>query len=241
MVAAFAQDPSSSRPPGSAPLPDAPSASTTQQTEPQGKTAEEKQIEKQEQSKRILGVVPRFGTTDRHDASALTAGEKFHIFRKSAFDPVTFVLIAGQAGISQAEDEFSGYGQGAEGYAKRFGATFADSTSSGFFSNFLYPVVFKVDPRYFRLGEGSISRRMGHAVKEEFVCHTDRGTRQFSYNNVLGAFTSGAISNLYYPSSDRGATLTLTRSLISLGYGTFGGLFDEFWPDIAQKVFRRKY
>ena len=228
-------------------------------TNPKTKSKEEQEIERQEQSQRVLGVVPFFGVTSRQNASPLTPREKFHLFYKSAFDPAAVSIIGVQAAISQAENEFPAYGQGAEGYGKRFGASLADEVSSGFWSNFFYPVLLKEDPRYFRLGEGSIKYRIYYAVKQEFVCHTDRGGRRFNFSNVLGAGTSGALSNLYYPGrtlirtipatattpaipvyeNDRGAVLTLSRTAIALGYGTIGGLFDEFWPDIHNALFHR--
>src|SRR5262249_40047115 len=163
----------------------------------------EKEIEKQEQSKRVLGVVPQFAVTNRKDAPPLTAAGKFHLFRKSAFDPVEFGLVGLQAGISQADDQFPGYGQGAEGYAKRYGAAFAGEVSAGFWSNFFWASVLKEDPRYFRLGEGGFKRRFFYALEQEVVCHTDKGGRSFSFENTLGAFSSGALSNVYYPRDDR--------------------------------------
>ncbi|MCU1296463.1 MAG: hypothetical protein JWO91_741 [Acidobacteriaceae bacterium] len=206
---------------------------------PAQKSEQEKEIEKKEQSQRILGVVPQFGVTSRHDAPPLTPGGKFHLFTKAAFDPVEFGLVGLQAGISQAENEFPSYGPGAEGYAKRYGAAFADEVSSGFWSNFFYATLLMEDPRYFRSGSGTIKRRIGYAVEQEFVCHTDKGGRSFNFSNVLGAFTSGAISNVYYPQSDRGASLTLSRSAIALMYGSLGGLVDEFWPDISRALFKK--
>jgi len=229
-----------------------------QATRSQQKSDQEKEAERKEQSQRILGVLPQFGVTSRQDALPLTPREKFRLFAKSAFDPVTIGVVGLQAGLSQAENEFPAYGQGAQGYGKRFGAAFADQVSSGFWSNFAYPLLLKEDPRYFRLGEGRFTTRMFYSIKQEFVCHTDKGGRMFHFSNVLGAFTSGAISNIYYPGkslarvipatatspaipvyyeSDRGVGLTMSRAAIALGYGTIGGLFDEFWPDIHRKFF----
>lgn len=248
--------------------PDAPAASqppaqqqpaTSSSAEPQAQqpsATNEKQIEKKEQSQRVMGVLPQFAVTSRQDAPPLTTHEKFHLFIKSSFDPVTLTIVGLQAGLAQAENEFPAYGQGAQGYGKRFGASFADSISSGFWSNFFYPTLFKEDPRYFRSGEGSFGHRFAYGIKQEFVCHTDKGGRSFNFSNVLGAFTSGAISNLYYPGNtlirtipatgsspaipvyenDRGVSLTLSRASIALAYGTLGGLFDEFWPDIHNKI-----
>jgi hypothetical protein len=97
----------------------------------------------------------------------------------------------------------------------------------------------KEDPRYFRSGVGPIKRRIGYAVVQEFVCHTDRGGRSFNWSNVLGAFTSGGLSNAYYPQSDRGFGLTMSRSAIAVMYGSLGGLVDEFWPDISRAMFKK--
>lgn len=214
----------------------APTATTSAQSQPSSQSDREKQLQRQEQSQRILGVVPQFGLTSRKDAPPLTSNQKFHLFVKSAFDPFQYAAAGLQAGLGQATNEFPGYGQGAEGYGKRYGASIADQVSSNFFANFLYPSLLKEDPRYFRLGEGSIKHRILYSLEQEFVCHTDKGGRSFNWSNVLGAFTSGAISNAYYPSTDRGAGLTVSRSSIALLYGSAGGLVDEFWADIHNKL-----
>jgi hypothetical protein len=196
--------------------------------------------QQQNDSQRVFGVVPQFLVTNQLNASPLTAGEKFKLFEHSSLDPFVFAAAAFQAGLSQATDEFPQYGQGAEGYAKRYGATFADQVSSNFFANFLYPVLLKEDPRYFRLGQGTVKRRMVYSLEQEFVAHKDSGGKTFAFENVLGAFTSGTLSNAYYPSNDRGVGLTVSRSVISMLYGSVGGLFSEFSPDIQRKFFHRK-
>jgi len=206
----------------------------------QQKTPSDQDILKKEQSQRILGVVPQFSVTSRQDAPPLTKKQKFTLFVKTATDPFTFIAAGLQAGIGQASDSHAGYGQGAEGYGKRYGAALADSTTSNFFANFAYPVLFKADPRYFRKGEGTIKRRFAYSLEQEFVCHTDKGKRMFNFSNVLGAFTSGGISNAYYPPEDRGFELTVQNSAISLAWGSLGGLIDEFWPDIDRKLFHKK-
>jgi hypothetical protein len=219
-------------------LPQAPSASKGQQDA--AKTEQEKKVEGKEQSQRTLGIVPRFGTTDRMDAPPLRSGEKFHLFAKTAFDPVTVVIAAAQAGLSQADNQFKGYGQGAAGYGKRFGAAFADQVSAGFFSNYMYPTLFKQDPRYFRKGHGGFPRRFVYSLTQEVICHTDSGGRAFNASNILGAVSSGALSNAYYPSEDRGFKLTMSRSGLAVAYASAGNLLNEFWPDISRKLHKSK-
>lgn len=218
-----------------------PNAAASKQAE---KTAEEKEkekekekaIEKQEQSQRVLGLYPQFSVTSRGNAPPLTPGEKFHLFAKSAFDPFEFVLAGIQAGSDQAEDEFPAYGEGMQGFGKRYAADFGDSVSAGFFSNFFWPVMLKEDPRYFRLGHGTFKHRLGYSLAQEFVCHTDKGGRFFNFSNVLGAISSGALSNTYHPQADRGVALTARGMSFALAYGSLGGLLSEFWPDISKKM-----
>ena len=247
--------------PQSAPPPSPRPAAPTEESQPSPSIKSEKEIEieHREQSQRVLGVLPQFGVTSRQDAPALTPREKFHLFAKAAFDPVSIGVVGLQAGISQAQNQFPAYGQGAQGYGKRFGAALTDEVSAGFWSNYAYPVLLKEDPRYFRLGEGPFRNRILYSLKQEFVCHTDKGGRSFNFSNVLGAFTSGVISNLYYPGrsvvrvipatatspvipvyeTERGVELTLSRAAIAIGYGTIGGIFDEFWPDMQRKLLRK--
>lgn len=196
----------------------------------------EKEIEKKEQSQRALGIYPQFAVTSREKVPPLSSGAKFHLFFKSAFDPFEFALAGFQSGIDQAEDEFPEYGQGAKGYGKRYAAAFGDEVSSGFWTDYFWPVMLREDPRYFRLGHGRFIHRLGYGLAQSVVCHTDKGTRTFNYSNFLGAFSAGALSNTYHPQSDRGVGLTARSASLSLVYGSLGQLLNEFWPDISSKM-----
>jgi hypothetical protein len=213
-----------------------PASTSTSVSQQQVPAAKEETAEEQEKAQRVLGVLPEFGVTNQKHPRPLTPKEKFHLFYKSAFDPATFAVTGLEAGISQAQDSFPSYGQGASGYGKRYGAAFADQVSSGFFTNYFFPTLLREDPRYFRLGEGTFKRRLRYALVQEFITHKDSGGRTFAWSNALGAVTTGSISNAYYPSEDRGFGLTMSRAGISLLYGSLGGLEDEFWPDIYRKI-----
>jgi hypothetical protein len=189
---------------------------------------------------RPLGVLPQFGVTYQHDAPPLRTSQKFRVWWRTSIDPATIVIAGIEAGVGQADNSFSGYGQGAQGYGKRFGASLADEASAGFFSNFFYSTIFKEDPRYFRIGEGTIKHRIGRSLIQEFYCHTDAGGRSFSFENVLGAFSSGALSNAYYPDTDRGFGLTMSRSGTALALGSAGGLLNEFWPDVRKRLHKHR-
>jgi len=188
---------------------------------------------------RIFGVVPAFGVTSRRDAPALAPREKFGLAARQAFDPFVWASTGIQAGLSQASNEFPEYGQGMAGYSKRYGAAMLDVMNGGFAAT-TFCVLLKQDPRYFRLGTGSIPHRVLYSVAQEFSARSDRGARQFNWSNVLGTFASSAISNIYYPKANRGMSLTLNRASVSLLWGFTGGLTDEFGPDVSRKLFHRK-
>ena len=210
---------------------DAPQPQTTQ--EPRQKTAEE--ILAEEKKQKMLGIVPIPGVTNYHYAPALTPGQKFSLMILAYRTPFPYLSAGFQAGLSQAFNNFEGYGQGASGYGKRFGSALLDGFNSSFFSNYFYPVLFKQDPRYFRLGEGSKKRRLGYVIEQEFMTKRDSDrTQTFSYSNVLGALTSGSISNAYYPQEERGLGLTMSRTAVALGWGMVGNFVLEFWPDIVR-------
>ena len=157
----------------------------------QQKSEQEKSIERQEQSQRAAGVLPQFGVTSRQNASPLTSREKFHLFAKSAFDPVTIGVVGLQAGISQAENEFPAYGQGAQGYAKRYAANFSDGFIGTMIGSAILPSLLKQDPRYFYKGTGTVRSRALYAVAMSVVCKGDNGHWQPNYSSIIGSLAAG--------------------------------------------------
>jgi hypothetical protein len=223
--------------PPDAPVPAAQQANSQPELSPQEKAA--LQLKQQEQQ-RIAGVVPNFNVSYNKDAVPLTRKQKLHLAWRTATDPVAFGIAGFDAGFSQAENDFPGYGQGAQGYAKRFGASYADNFDGTLLGNAIFPILLKQDPRYFRRGEGSFLSRLFYALSTTVWCKNDNGKWGPNYSNMLGNLAAGGISNLYYPASDRGAGLTFERGFTVTAYGAFGGVFNEFWPDIARKIFKDK-
>jgi len=219
-----------------APLPDTPQPQTS--VDPPRKTAQE--ILDEEKKQKMLGIVPIPGMTNYHYAPALTPGQKLELSVISYKTVFPYLAAGFQAGLSQASNSFEGYGQGGSGYGKRFGSALLDGVDSSFFSNFFYPVLFKQDPRYFRLGEGSKKRRIWYCIEQEFVTKKDSDrSPTFSYSNVLGALTAGSISNAYYPQEERGFGLTMSRTAISFGWGMVGNFVLEFWPDMSKGLLHK--
>jgi len=165
----------------------------------------------------------------------LTLKGKFRLFVQDSFDPVTFLSVGFDAGLDQAQNTSPSYGQGAEGYGRRFGAEFAGQASSRFFKDFAYPSIFSEDPRYYRLAHGNVGRRLLHAVEHAVVAHRDNGKQMFNFSEWLGTASTVVLSNTYHPDNQRGFAPAAER----VGYGilqdTGFDVLREFWPEISKK------
>jgi hypothetical protein len=182
-----------------------------------------------EEKQRVLGIFPNFYVTYISNAAPLSSRQKFELAWKSVIDPVTFILVGATAGAEQAENYFGGYGQGAQGYAKRYGAGYADTVVGTFIGAAILPSLLKQDPRYFYKGVGTKRSRALYAIANAVVCKGDNRKWQANYSNILGSLAAGGISNLYYPASDRnGAGLTFENAAIGIGATAVGNLLQEF-------------
>ena len=144
------------------------------------------------------------------------------------------------AGIQQASNSLSEYGQGAAGYGKRLGARLADETSAGFFRTYLFPSVLHHDPHYFRKASGPLKERLMNAIVRPIVTRKDSGGRTVDWPGLLGATASSSLSNVYYPAADRGIEPTFKRVATSIPFNVIDHLIDEFGPDLEKKFLRRK-
>lgn len=193
---------------------------------PQIEVAQE-QIKEQEKQ-RALGIIPNFYVSYVPDAVPLSSGQKFQLAWKTMVDPVTFGLTGAVAGLQQAQDDFSGYGQGAQGFGKRYGAAYADMATSTLIGGAILPSLLKQDPRYFYKGTGSKRSRLLYAIANSVICKGDNGHWQPNYSGLLGGLAAGGISNLYYPAKDRDAALTFQNALIGIGAGAAANILQEF-------------
>ena len=177
---------------------------------------------------RIGGVIPNFYSSYVWNAPPMQAKQKFQLSARSLIDPVSFLVVAGIAGAQQNRNVPAGYGSGIEGYGKRYGAALANHVTGNLFAKAVYPSLFHQDPRYFYKGTGSGTSRAFYAVSSAFITRSDSGHREPNYSHILGGFTAAAISNLYYPESDRGASLVLYNGLADIGADAVANLVREF-------------
>jgi hypothetical protein len=226
--------------PPSTPTPDsqqsqpaAPSKDTTAQ-----KTADQS---KGTSNDRLFFALPNFLTLENSaHVPPLTAGQKFKVVARGSFDPVIIVWYGALAGISQAENSEPGFGQGAEGYGKRFGSAFADGTIENFMVAAVLPSVLHQDPRFFQSGHGGFVHRTGYAVSRIFITRSDSGHQQFNFSEVFGSAMSATISTYsYHPRADRTVGNTASVWGTQVGYDAITFVVKEFWPDIRRKLHKK--
>jgi len=186
-------------------------------------------------------VMPNYLTVDNQSqVPPISWKEKFAITAKGTFDPYEFGIVGVVAGIRQAENAYPGFGQGASGYAKRYGAAFADQVDGNIMSGAVFPSILRTDPRYFRRAKGRFGRRFGYAISRVLVTRKDSGGNMFNIPEFGGNATAIAISNVYYPASDRSFTSSLSGFTVQMGIDAFGNELKEFWPDIHGYLQRRR-
>jgi hypothetical protein len=142
---------------------------------------------------------------------------------------VSFGVTGAIAGIQQAQNDFSGYGQGAKGYGRRFGASYGNLIAGTYIGGAILPSLLKQDPRYFYKGTGSKRSRALYAIANSVICKGDNGHWQANYSSILGSLAAGGISNFYYPPENRdGLQLTFENALIGIGESAAVNLLQEF-------------
>ena len=210
---------------------------TTRQTQsflPEAPIA--KTPEPDEKPPRLFWIIPTFTVSDSKTPTALSSRKKFRMFFDNNTDPYTISYIAFDADVAQANNDLAGYGQGAAGYAKRFGAGMADESASGFFRTFLFPCLLHQDPRYFRKGSGPWKRRFAHALIRPAVTNTDSQRKAFNWSGLLGGLAASALANTYYPEEERGVGKTFSRVATGIPFSVIDHLVDEFGPDLQRKL-----
>lgn len=195
-------------------------------------------------SKLVVGISRKFeiktaalprGARRHARFCALNVDQKFRLFVSDTIEPVTFVDAGFSAGISQASNDDSNFGQEAGGYGKRYGVSLLDNTSSNFFHTFFFPTIFRQDPRYYRLGYGTTQSRMGHALEHTVITRTDAGNRMFNFSEWLGTASADAIGTIYHPGARHGVREAVERDSVNIATDMGFDILREFWPEIARK------
>jgi hypothetical protein len=216
---------------GTVSLPDQAPASQNKKDDSQG-----------QQTKRMFWLVPNFAAVSAHtQLPPLSTREKFLLAAQdSVMDYSSYTwagILAEQAMLLNSDPEL---GHGAAGYGRYYWRTFTDGVSGTFFTEAIVPAITHEDPRYYTMGQGGFFRRTGYAISRAFVTKTDSGGTSFNFSEVVGNALEAGLSTAYYPPEERDLSQTALNFGTQMESAVLNHVFQEFWPDIRRKVFRRK-
>jgi hypothetical protein len=166
----------------------------------------------------------------------LTSSQKFKLFLSTTWAPPQILGSAASAGISEARGTLAGYGQGGEGFGKRFGASMADGASSHFFGTFLLSAMLHEDPRYFVTVKSGFRAKTANALRRVLVIRTDAGGERFNLPGTLGPLAAEGLANTYLPDSERTVGKTFERYGLRIGFNAANNLVKEYWPTIFKSL-----
>jgi hypothetical protein len=235
-----AQQSAPAKPPVDAQAPAAPAAEgsdDTTKTKPQpGQSAKEAVLEStQGNGGRVFGVLPNYRTTNIRDTyKPLRVKDKWLIAAHDVFDPTNFAIAGIFAGFHQASDAHPQFGQGVEGYSKYYVTAFMDQGIGNIMTEGVFATLFHEDPRYFRIGTGSVHSRIGHAMKQIIITRTDSGGTRFNTSEFVGSAVATGLQNVYY--DDQNARQNVLNWGAAIGTDMFSDILKEFWPDIKHHM-----
>lgn len=227
--------------PGQTPPPQAPApAQSANRTEKSNESVPQKK--KDASKNRLFYVLPNFLTLEHaSEAPRLTTADKFKLTARGCFDPFELLWYGALAGISQARDDEGYLGEGAKGYAERFGLRFADGTIEDFAVRAVFPSLLRQDPRYYQMGTGGFWHRLGYATSRILVTRSDAGNTQFNFSEILGSASAAAISSYtYHPRDERNVPNVMEIWVTQVSYDTLSYAIKEFWPDIQHRLHKAK-
>jgi hypothetical protein len=221
------------------PVPKPDAAQTAQEpVKPDAQKPPDTGPQKDENPKRILGIIPNFQTTNDvpENQGPLTPKEKYVLAWHQMFDFSAHFGNAFQSALQQASNGEPHYGQGWGAYGQRFAASEADQVTSSLLIFGVIPHLMKQDPRYFRKGKGSVWSRVSYAASRTVIARSDSGHAMFNYGQVFGQLGQAGISNLYYPKEDRDLHGTFQGWGINLAYTCLYNVLKEYYPDTLGRV-----
>jgi hypothetical protein len=187
-------------------------------------------------SKRLFGIIPNYRADQAHDTyKPLTTAEKYRIARSDSFDWPNYFLLAGFALQSQVAAGGFSHNGGFTGFTQYYARAFGDQIIGSYVTEAILPSLLHEDPRFFRLGSGTLWHRTTYAASRILVTRADSGKTRLYVSELAGNAAVVAITSSYYPDS-RSPAASAERFGMALGNDAISNLMTEFWPDIKRRL-----
>jgi hypothetical protein len=164
----------------------------------------------------------------------ITQSERARHYVKSMFSIESFARSAAGAGLRQWTNTPPEWGQGADGYARRFAHSFGENMVR---QTVTYGISTALDEdnRYFRSERTGVGSRIMYAVESTFLARHSDGTRRISYSRIIGLVATGFISRTWQPASLRGPSHAVGSMGTAAGTEIGFNVVREFLPDLFHR------
>jgi hypothetical protein len=170
-------------------------------------------------------------STDR-----LSSGQKFELFVDNSISVNAITWSALGSAVGQADNSPTGYGQGWDGYGKRFGSSLARGASGEFFGTFVIASALHEDPRFYAEINPGFFHAVKYSVKHVFIMRSDDGRDVIAWSRLGGPLLAEGLANAYWPDQNRTAGDTLFRFGLDLASRAGGNMLREYWPVFYAKI-----
>jgi hypothetical protein len=177
-------------------------------------------------------VFPDIATSNHR----LSSGQKFQLFvdNSGSVHSISWAVLG--AAFGQADNSPTGFEQGWDGYAKRFGASMARSASNEFFGTFVISSALHLDPRFYPEVNPTFGHAMKYSVQRVFVMRNDDGRDVVAWSRLVGPLMAESLANVYWPDRNRSVGDTFFRYGVDLATRAGGNMLREYWPVLFKKM-----
>jgi hypothetical protein len=173
-----------------------------------------------------------------YSTERLSTGQKFQLFVDNSIsvNAITWSMLG--SALGQAVNSPTGYEQGWDGYAKRFGADMGREASGEFFGTFMIASVLHEDPRFYAEINPGFFHAVKYSAQRVFIMTKDDGHEGIAWSRLGGPLLAEGLANVYYPDRNRTVGDTFFRYGLDLASRAGGNMLREYWPVFVKKISR---
>jgi hypothetical protein len=169
----------------------------------------------------------------------ISGEERVRWAARETFGPQSFLIGTFTAGIGTARDHPEEYGPHWDGFAKRYGMRFTGVASSHVIEAGL-GAIWGEDPRYVRNQNLPFKHRLGNVFLYSFAARNRQGKLMPAYARYIAIPGNNFLSNTWRVNGEADTSSALTRSAYGVLAEISSNAWNEFWPDVKRKVFKRQ-
>jgi hypothetical protein len=169
----------------------------------------------------------------------ITGRERMKWFVQSTIGPESLAAGVFSAGFGTATNSPKEYGSTWEGFGERYGMRLT-GVSTGNAMESGIGALWGEDPRYFRASGKPFGGRVQNIVKMTFVANRRSGNLAPAYARYLATAGNNVLSNTWRVDSEADAQHAAVRTLLGFAGRMGSNAFQEFWPDIRRRIFRKR-